>query len=121
YLVDSVTMELNRHRADILLIVHPLLTVHRDMAGAAQRNSYLDDGATEADPDAVRESWNHVEVGHVDDHGRLAADLRRILDDVRVAMEDQRRMRSAARDLVELLADGGPKEAEARQLVRWRP
>ena len=36
YLVDSVTMELNRHGADILLIVHPLLTVHRDAAGAAR-------------------------------------------------------------------------------------
>ncbi len=35
YLVDSVTMELNRHGADILLIVHPVLTVHRDVAGAA--------------------------------------------------------------------------------------
>ncbi|HEX5270434.1 MAG TPA: NAD-glutamate dehydrogenase domain-containing protein, partial [Gemmataceae bacterium] len=50
---------------------------------------------------------------------RLAADLRRVLDDVRVAMEDQRRMRSAARDLVELLADGGPKEAEASELLAW--
>src|ERR1700742_1062002 len=119
YLVDSVTMELNRLGADILLIVHPLLTVHRDVAGAAHGTSYLDAGATEADPDAVRESWIHVEVGHVDDHERLAADLRRILDDVRVAMEDQRRMRSAARDLVELLADGGPEEAEASELLAW--
>jgi glutamate dehydrogenase len=119
YLVDSVTMELNRLGADILLIVHPLLTVHRDVAGAAHGTSYLDASATEADPDAVRESWIHVEVGHVDDHARLAADLRRILDDVRVAMEDQRRMRSAARDLVELLADGGPEEAEASELLAW--
>ena len=119
YLVDSVTMELNRHGADILLIVHPVLTVHRDVAGAAHGTSYADNGATETDADAVRESWIHVELGHVDDTERLAADLRRVLDDVRVAMEDQRRMRSAARDLVELLADGGPEEAEASELLAW--
>jgi glutamate dehydrogenase len=119
YLVDSVTMELNRHGADILLIVHPLLTVYRDVAGAAHGTSYTDTVAPEGDADAVRESWIHVEIGHVDDHGRLAADLRRVLDDLRVAMEDQRRMRSAARDLVELLADGGPEEAEASELLAW--
>ena len=114
YLVDSVTMELNRHGADILLIVHPVLTVHRDVAGAAHGA-----GGADEDADAVRESWTHVEIGHVDDHGKLAADLRRVLDDLRVAMEDQRRMRSAARDLVELLADGGPEEAEASELLAW--
>jgi glutamate dehydrogenase len=119
YLVDSVTMELNRHGADILLIVHPVLTVRRDVAGAARGATYTDTGATEADADAVRESWTHVEIGHVDDTGRLAADLRRVLDDLRVAMEDQRRMRSAARDIVELLADGGPEEAEASELLGW--
>jgi glutamate dehydrogenase len=117
YLVDSVTMELNRHDVDILLIVHPVLTVHRDVAGAAHGTSYTDTGA--ADADAVRESWIHVELGHVEDPERLAADLRRVLDDLRVAMEDQRRMRSAARDLVEMLADGGPKEAEASELLAW--
>ncbi|MGH3248548.1 MAG: NAD-glutamate dehydrogenase domain-containing protein, partial [Trebonia sp.] len=115
YLVDSVTMELNRHGADILLIVHPVLTVHRDVAGAAHGAD-----ATDEDADAVRESWTHVEIGHVDDQERLAADLRRVLDDLRVAMEDQRRMRSAARDLVELLADAaGPEEAEASELLAW--
>jgi glutamate dehydrogenase len=119
YLVDSVTMELNRHGADILLIVHPVLTVHRDVTGAAHGTSYTDAGPTETDADAVRESWIHVELGHVDDTERLAADLRRVLDDVRVAMEDQRRMRSAARDLVERLADGGPEEAEASELLAW--
>ena len=115
YLVDSVTMELNLHGTDILLIVHPVLTVHRDVTGAAHGTD-----ATEADADAVRESWIHVELGHVENRARLAADLRRVLDDLRVAMEDQRRMRSAARDLVELLADAdAPEETEASELLAW--
>jgi glutamate dehydrogenase len=114
YLVDSVTMELNRHHADIRLIVHPILTVHRDVAGAARGA-----GASEGDPDAVRESWIHVETGHVDEQAALAADLRRVLDDLRGATEDQRRMRSAARDLVAALAEGGPEEAEASELLAW--
>ena len=33
FLVDSVTMELNRHRADINLILHPRLVVRRDVTG----------------------------------------------------------------------------------------
>ena len=33
YLVDSVTTELNRHDADIQLLLHPLLRVHRDVTG----------------------------------------------------------------------------------------
>ena len=34
YLVDSVTTELNRHQAEIQMIVHPLLRVRRDVTGA---------------------------------------------------------------------------------------
>ena len=115
YLVDSVTMELNRQHADIRLIVHPLFTVHRDVTGSAQGTD-----AAVTDADAVRESWMHVELGAVDDPARLAADLRRVLDDLRVAMEDQQRMRSAARDLVQLLADvGAAAETEASELLAW--
>ena len=122
YLVDSVTMELNRHHADIRLIVHPLLTVHRDVTGAARGTAVTegDDLGADADADSVRESWIHVELGHVDDATALAADLRRVLDDLRGAMEDQRRMRSVARDLVESLADvGAAEEAEASELLAW--
>jgi len=34
YLVDSVTTRLNRHKAEISLLVHPLLRVRRDVTGA---------------------------------------------------------------------------------------
>ena len=113
YLVDSVTMELNRHAADIRLIVHPVLTVRRDVAGTAHGIALAGDGS-------VSESWIHVELGQVADEQRLAEDLRRVLDDLRVAMEDQRRMRGAARELVAVLTDeGGSEEAEASELLAW--
>jgi glutamate dehydrogenase len=126
YLVDSVTMELNRHSADIRLIVHPLLIAHRDVTGVAhgiELGGYSA-GVAGAEPPAgeVPESWIHVELGHLTGQDRLAADLRCVLDDLRVAMEDQRRMRAAARDLVTSLTDAegsGPEEAEAAELLAW--
>jgi glutamate dehydrogenase len=127
YLVDSVTMELNRHSADIRLIVHPLLTAHRDVTGVADGIEPGGVGAAvvvgdEPAAGEVSESWIHVELGHLAGHDQLAADLRRVLDDLRVAMEDQRRMRAAARDLVASLTDSdgsGPEEAEAAELLAW--
>jgi len=119
YLVDTVTTELNRHHADIRLIVHPLLTVHRDVTGEAHGTVLANLGA-ELPPGAVAESWIHVELGQVAQRETLAADLRRVLDDLRVAMEDQRRMRSVARKLVATLTEAGePEEEEAGELLAW--
>src|ERR1700728_3962078 len=119
YLVDSVTMELNRHAADIRLIVHPVLTVRRDVTGVAH-GTVLANVGTEPSAGTTQESWIHVEITDRDEPGQLAADLRRVLDDLRIAMEDQRRMRSAARELVASLTDnGGPEEAEVGELLAW--
>src|SRR5579875_3791640 len=95
YLVDSVTTELNRHQADIQALVHPLLRVRRDVAGRLR-------GV----------------LGVVED--QLAADLRRVLDDVRVAVEDSPRMGAVALGLAgRLAADPDPEMAEAGELLRW--
>jgi len=119
YLVDSITMELNRHSADIRLIVHPLLSVRRDVTGVAHGTVQANVGA-EPPADTTQESWIHVELAHQSEPDLLAADLRRVLDDLRIAMEDQRRIRSAARELVATLTDtGGLEEAEAGQLLAW--
>ena len=72
YLVDTVTTELNRHHADIRLIVHPLLTVHRDVTGEAHGTVLANLGA-ELPSGAVAESWIHVEVGQVAQRESLAA------------------------------------------------
>ncbi|HYB48458.1 MAG TPA: NAD-glutamate dehydrogenase domain-containing protein, partial [Streptosporangiaceae bacterium] len=124
YLVDSVTTRLNRHKADIQLIIHPLLRVRRDVTGTLRAILGMcgEDEAPGA-PDEVIESWIHVELTLPKDRGtgdQLAADLRHVLDDVRVAVEDQRRIGAVARRLADDL-DGQPgsDEAEYGELLRW--
>ncbi len=124
YLVDSVTTELNRHEAEILQLVHPLLRVHRDVTGGLRAILGVcgdDDQAATADEQT--ESWIHVELGPPRDRvtaDQLATDLRHVLDDVRVAAEDQPRMGSVARRLADdLSGEPGSEAAEHGDLLRW--
>jgi glutamate dehydrogenase len=126
YLVDSVATELNRHEAEIQLLVHPLLQVRRDVTGGLRAilGVCSDLGELPADPpEELTESWIHVELGPPKDRAsadQLAADLRRVLDDVRVAMEDQQRMRTVARSLAaQVGGEPGSEEAEYGELLRW--
>ena len=65
YLVDSVTTELNRHEAEIELLVHPLLRVHRDVTGALREIAGVcgDDTDQPGGTGDLTESWIHVELG----------------------------------------------------------
>ena len=121
YLVDSVTTELNRHEAEIQLLVHPLLRVHRDVTGALR--GILGVSGDDAATGELTEAWIHVELGPPKDKvsaDRLAADLRHVLDDVRVAVEDQPRMGAVARRLADDLGGvPGSGRAEAGELLRW--
>jgi glutamate dehydrogenase len=125
YLVDSVTTALNRHRADIEVIIHPLLRVRRDVTGVMRgiraNGNGLSDGAKDLEPDELIESWIHVEIARPRDRvtpGQLAADLRHVLEDVRVAVEDQPRMASTAAQLALGLRDDVTAQ-EAGALLEW--
>jgi glutamate dehydrogenase len=125
YLVDSVTTELNRHRADINVILHPLLKVRRDVTGALHGVRGLDGGAppdssgpASSGPGELTESWIHVEIGRPGDRvdtEQLASDLRRVLEDVRVAVEDRAKMLATAGELAAGLDD----VPAAADLLRW--
>jgi glutamate dehydrogenase len=120
YLVDSVTTELNRHLADINAIVHPLLRVRRDVTGALRGIRGIN-GDMDTEPDELVESWIHVEIGHLAGRvtpDQLAADLRHVLEDVRVAVEDQPRMTSTAAQLAAHLTPE-PGAKEAARLLEW--
>src|SRR5258705_4043101 len=82
FLVDSVTMEVNRHGLTLHLILHPILAVERvadgTLAGLPANDA----------KDAKRESFIHVEIDRMTSAAAmdaLAADIERVLDDVRAA------------------------------------
>ena len=132
FLVDSVTAELSRLGHGIHVVFHPVLAVERDLAGGLR-------GVLEADPTALpqgaaAESWMHIEIDRQpDDAERLTAiegNLRRVLRDVRDAVEDWPKMNQAAQDLAAGL-DGEQGENAQRaglaydelsagqELLRW--
>src|SRR3954447_3059452 len=108
FLVDSVTAELNRQGFSIHLVVHPQVRVRRDVVG-----EFL--GLAEPDapqsPEILSESWIHVEIDRHSDvsvFASLRRDLRRVLEDVRAAVEDWARMRSRTADAIAELRAGAP-------------
>ncbi|HSR86010.1 MAG TPA: NAD-glutamate dehydrogenase domain-containing protein, partial [Streptosporangiaceae bacterium] len=146
FLVDSVTMELANHGLAAKLVVHPQLRVRRDVTGAlreivgqASAGQLKDDGSSH---DELAESWTHIEIPPLaaGEDEALTADLRRVLGDVRVAVEDYGRMRSRALALADdllsptgqgfVIAGSGGAEAgapdsgadapaEIAELLRW--
>ena len=116
FLVDSVTMEVNRHGLTLHLIIHPLLSVQRDADGVLQG---LDGGK--------RESFIHVEVDRVPEESQLqmlASDLTRVLGDVRAAVADWQPMRQCVLDIIEQIDKQPPplppqELAEGQAFLRW--
>ena len=113
FLVDSVSQELNRHGLGIHLVIHPVLAARRNAAGGL-----LDLGLPGEIVDGLRESYMHVEVDRQSEPETLTgleADLRRVLTDVRYAVDDWRAMRDRIGEVIaELHACGNTIPAEQR-------
>jgi glutamate dehydrogenase len=117
FLVDTITMTLASHELTAELVVHPQLLVRRDVSGTLREvlgpiemSHSLDrmqHAGADSAPDEIAESWTHIEVATLAQGKRdaLAADLERALGDVRLAVEDYPKMRVAARQLTEQLAE----------------
>jgi glutamate dehydrogenase len=143
FLVDTMTMTLAAHDVAAELVVHPQLTVRRDVTGSLREVIQPSDTAQPADgvdgqvvaPDVIAESWSHIEVaklapGKAD---AIAADLEHALWDVRLAVEDYPKMRAMALRIADQLAVAGargPRAAsgaapaagslsEIEMLLRW--
>jgi glutamate dehydrogenase len=123
FLVDSVSMELNRQGLVIHLPIHPVLTVRRDEDG--ELRSILPNGA--GPRDGLRESVIHIEVDRQTEPEvleRIREGIERVLADVRVAFEDWGPMRERVREILGHLADEPPRVdpdelGEARSLLEW--
>jgi glutamate dehydrogenase len=122
FLVDSVQMELARHGLTLHLIAHPIVTVRRDAHGKLVELLAQEEGER-----TTRESLMHVEVDRIVDsaqRSQLAADLVRVLGDVRIAVTDWKAMQQKMRDVsAELGRDPPPLPpetvAETRAFLDW--
>ncbi|MDF2146374.1 NAD-glutamate dehydrogenase [Knoellia sp. p5-6-4] len=134
FLVDSVTAELGRMGRTVHLIVHPLIVVRRNAAGELEeiigrgtRDSGVDLGP-EGGFGVVRESWMHIEVdreSHAEEREEIAANLRRVLSDVREAVEDWPKMRAKCSEVADALRASPPvgipegEVEQTRRLLDW--
>ncbi|MEU3019607.1 NAD-glutamate dehydrogenase [Nocardiopsis sp. NPDC007018] len=92
FLVSSVTMALSDLGAGVRLIIHPQMTVGRDLAGHLREfdPEIGGDGLLPTD-----ESWMHIEIDRQSDPERvkeITTRLERVLNDVRYADEDSAKM-----------------------------
>ncbi|WIM95578.1 NAD-glutamate dehydrogenase [Actinoplanes oblitus] len=106
FLVDSVIALLTAHNLQVYLMVHPLIVVRREPLGALSEleADVEPDDAIEGD---LVESWIRIEIDPVrraDARDQLLNEVRRVLTDVREAVEDWPRMRQRALVIADELA-----------------
>src|SRR5437588_12314443 len=110
FLVDSVANAVAARQLTIYRLLHPVVCVRRDSRGELKAVEPL------CDDKSRRESMMYLELDRADARGRqeLAVDLRRVLEDVRLAVRDwhalQDKMREDAR---------GIKHPEGAALLNW--
>jgi glutamate dehydrogenase len=128
FLVDSITMELANHGLSARLVIHPQLRVRRDVTGVLREVVGKVGAGGPPSHDELAESWTHIEIPALasGEAEAIAADLRRVLGDVRVAVEDYRRMRSRAISLADDVlapegegAGGSDAPSEIAKLLQW--
>ncbi|MFI1397869.1 NAD-glutamate dehydrogenase [Streptomyces sp. NPDC020681] len=129
FLVDSVTNELSRQGRGIHVVIHPQVTVRRDVTGKLIEVLPAETNGKALQHDALVESWIHVEIDRETDRAdlkQITADLLRVLSDVREAVEDWEKMRDAALRISEELPNEPTADdlrdqevEEARELLRW--
>ena len=123
FLVDSVVMELTRQQRDVHLVVHPQFDVTRDVTGRLEAIACPDSESATPPEGAERESWMHIEIsriGHDEDVEAIAADLQRVLRDVRESVEDWDRMRQQVTEIVGELETDPPTVLSGDEVERGR-
>jgi glutamate dehydrogenase len=119
FIVDSVAMALTRRDTAIHRFIHPAIKVRRDESGNLVE-------LLPWDAEGTAESLVHVEIDR-QEHGvlaELAEELKRVLGDVRAAVEDWPATRARVQQLVaDLAADPPPIDPEevqeARAFLEW--
>ena len=110
FLVDSVANAVAARQLTIHRLLHPVVCVNRDDDGVLCGVEQL------CDDKPRRESMMYLELDRADARGRqeLAADLRRVLDDVRLAVRDWHPLQDKMREDAARIAD-----PEGAALLNW--
>src|SRR5438067_6354298 len=110
FLVDSVANAVAARQLTIHRLLHPVVCVRRDSRGELGSIEPL------CGDKARRESMVYLELDRADARGRqeLAADLRRVLEDVRLAVRDWHALQGRMREDARLIDD-----AEGAALLNW--
>jgi glutamate dehydrogenase len=122
FLVDSVSMAINRHGLTIHLTIHPVVNVRRDAKG-----KLLEILPAGADGEATTESFMQFQVDRQTDDGKiqaLAHEIEQVLGDVSLACNDWLAMREKVLQIVHELEQSTPpapaeEVAEAVAFCRW--
>jgi len=109
FLVDSVANAVAQRQLTIHRLLHPVVCVDRSDNGELVRVEAL------CGDKHRRESMMYLELDRADARGRqeLAADLRRVLDDVRLAVRDWEKLQAQMRK------DTTAAEPEGAALLNW--
>src|SRR5437870_78825 len=115
FLVDSVTMEVNRQGLTLHLLIHPVLRALRDANGELSSISQPNESS-----EGRLESFMHIEVDRQTDPAKLAeleAGIARVLADVRAAVEDWKPMQARMAEIAERLS--ADRYDEERAFLAW--
>ena len=109
FLVDSVANAVAQRQLTIHRLLHPVVCVDRNSEGELERVEALCSDKNR------RESMMYLELDRADARGRqeLAADLRRVLSDVRLAVRDWHQLQDKMR------ADAKDADPEGAALLNW--
>ena len=110
FLVDSVANAIAARQLTIHRLLHPVVCVNRDDGGTLGQVEPLCDDKNR------RESMMYLELDRADARGRqeLAADLKRVLSDVRLAVRDWHPLQNKMREDAKAIAD-----PEGAALLDW--
>src|SRR5437016_2538281 len=115
FLVDSVTMEVNRQGLTLHLLIHPVLRALRDANGELLSISQPGESS-----EGRLESFMHIEGDRQTDPAKLAeleAGIARVLADVRAAVEDWKPMQARMAEIAERRS--ADRYDEERAFLAW--
>src|SRR3546814_221392 len=106
FLVDSVTAEISRHEAEVLLVIHPVVTLRRDAKGKLLELAAPKQAVSKPRPGPATgfagESVMQIQISEQPSKrlAQIADGIAAVLADVRAAVEDWSDMRERCRAVI---------------------